>query len=253
MRYLILIVAILLISCKNPNQYASDDNRITKQSRVEIIQNSSDDSKITKQSRVEIILYDISISTDQVTILGTSHISKLYDLIAMNGGGVIYGIHIKSNSAKQDPIRIEVPPLELLPVKGNPYQQSNRKMKNEKLLGDLLKAKRNVLKQIAAEFIIPKNNVFSDIKGALELARQIMTSTNYAEDAKNVFIISDMINDLPPQDGEDRMNPVFFDSTVRIFLVRPSPEVQVDRIVPNARISSYVNIIDAIDAAFNGE
>ena len=79
-----VIPCVLIIACG----YGEKKNAISTQSPLNVVVN----------------IYDITISTDSYAILTNVHIEQLYYGIGQYGGGKFYGLHIKTNSSKQDPI-----------------------------------------------------------------------------------------------------------------------------------------------------
>jgi len=206
---------------------------------------------VPTQPQLVVVIYDITKSTDAYAILAIAHIEKIYNDIGQNGGGKLYGLHIMTNSSKQDPVSAEVPVLEQLPMKGNAYQQANRVKKNKQLAAEFISHKDEFIKAVAGKLIVPKSHDFSDLKNALELARKILENPMYDNYAKKLLIISDMENDLPPKQGIDKMEPVHFAETVKTFLVRPSDKVNLAVLIPGADYSVYTTIDDAINGMFH--
>lgn len=200
---------------------------------------------------ITVLIYDISKSTDTYAMLSSAHIEQVYYGIGQNGGGRFYGLHIKSNSLKQDPVTADIPFLQQLPLKGNAYQQANRERKNKQLAAEFETGKSSFVQTISDKLIKPKNEDFSDIKNALEMARKIMENPMFLTYGKNLVIISDMENDFAPKNGIDKMQPVHLGKDVNVFLVRPSDRVNIQEIIPNANNSVYVNIQDALISMFH--
>lgn len=203
-----------------------------------------------KLKTLSVFVYDISISTDSYIMLNSSQVESIYSGMGKNGGGKFYGLHIQSNSAKQNPIMAEVKPLNLLPLKGNAYQKANIEKMNKRLAAEFDVGQNAFVTNISNHLIQPKSNEFSDVKNALELAKKIMENPMYVSYAKKLIIVSDMENDLPPKQGIDRMSMVQFPNDVNIFLVRPSDQVNISRIL-TGNISIYTTIEDAIESMFN--
>lgn len=204
-----------------------------------------------KPLQVMVKVYDITKSTDAYAILNEAHIEKIYEGMGQNGGGKFYGLHIMSNSSKQEPITGAVPVLEQLPMQGNTYQQANRTRKNKQLAAEFEAQKDVFIKSVVNKLILPKSQDFSDLKNALELARKILENPTYRNYAKKLLILSDMENDLPSRQGIDPMEPVHFASDVQIFLVRPSDRVNLSELLPGADFSVYTTIDDAINGMFH--
>jgi hypothetical protein len=129
---------------------------------------------VSAQGKIElIIVYDLSKSTDTFIMLNNKHLEQIYTGMGKRGGGKIYGLHVQTNSARQNPMMAEIAPLNLISLKGNPYQQGNIKSKNKALLAQFDLGKESVLAILARQLILPKTHDYSDIRNALELARKI--------------------------------------------------------------------------------
>jgi len=204
-----------------------------------------------KSLQVVVEVSDITKSTDTYAILTETHVEKTYYGMGQNGGGKFYGLHIMTNSLKQDPITGDIPVLEQLPIKGNAYQQANRTRKNKQLAAEFETHKDAFITSVANKLIVPKSHDFSDLKNALELARKILENPMYRNYVKKLLIISDMENDLPPNQGIDPMEPVHFASDVKVFLVRPSDRVKLAELIPGSDYSVYTTIDDAINGMFH--
>ncbi len=207
-------------------------------------------NKIMVEENLVILIYDISKSNDSYANLNTGNIEKLYITIGSNGGGVFYGIHVKSNSNMQDPVMYQVPFLKQLDVKGNPYQQANRKHKNRQLELIFDSCMQNFRTVLSEKFVLPKIHNFSDIKNALEIARNITEYAIYSNHKKSIIIISDLENDLSPVNGIDKMKPVNFINAVNLLLVRPSGRINIPQIIPNVKYSVFTTIDDAISSLY---
>ena len=201
--------------------------------------------EITKL-QLTILVYDISKSTDAYAMLTNNHIENLYYGIGQNGGGKFYGLHIQTNSSKQDPVTTDVPALQQIAIKGNAYQQANRKRKNKQLSAAFENSKDTLVATAADMLMLPKNHNFSDIKNALEMARKIMENSEYDNYAKSLIIISDMENDFAPKQGIDKMKPVHFEGDIKVFIVRPSDKVKIEEIITGVSYTTFVSIDDAL-------
>lgn len=229
--FFIVIVSALVIACGN----------------VE----NKDVTTVPKPLQVVVWVYDITKSTDTYAILTEAHVEKSYYGMGQDGGGKFYGLHIMSNSSKQEPITGEVPALEQLPMKGNAYQQANRTKMNKQFVAEFETHKDEFITSVSQNLIVPKTHVFSDLKNTLELARKILGNPTYCNYAKKLLIISDMENDIPPKQGIDPMEPVHFSSDVKVFLVRPSDRVNLAGLIPGADHSVYATIDDAVNGMFH--
>jgi len=203
-----------------------------------------------KQKQLLVLVYDISQSVDSYAILSPSSLENIYSSIGSKGGGKFYGVFIKTNSAKQEPITDSVSALELLEMKGNAYQRTNRERRNETLLAKFEAGKEQFMTS-TRKLLVPKKEPFSDVRNALELARQIIEIPDYASWNKHLLIISDLENDLPPVNGLDKMQPVIFKGDTHIGIVRPSKEISVSEIMPGVQYTVYSTIDDAIQSMFN--
>lgn len=213
--------------------------------------NSIDNQMPVQQPQLTIGINDISCSFDDYATLNQSHVKSIIDGIGRCGGGKFYGLHIMSNSAKQDPIVAEIPALNLLKVAGNGFQQSNQTRRNNELTNKFKTIADSLISSISDNLIVPKNHDFSDLKSALELAKTILKNPQYLNYEKKLLIISDMENDFPPNDGLDKMTPVKIPKDVQVLLVRPSERINLEEVIPGTDISMYTSIEDAINAMFH--
>jgi hypothetical protein len=201
------------------------------------------------QRHLIVIVYDISASVDMVAVLRPAHFEMLYDSLGGNGGGKVYGLHIKSNSRKQDPVSATVPALEQLAMKGNAFQRANRRKINSKTLGAFDRGRPQFVEALAS-IIQPKTERFSDVENALVLAKQLTEMPTFEGWIKHVIIISDMEHDLPPVDGLDKMQLVQFEDDVILHVVRPSRRVTLEQLLSGTSLSVYSTIDDAIESMF---
>ena len=212
---------------------------------------NKDVTTVPKPLQVVVWVYDITKSTDTYAILTEAHVEKSYYGMGQDGGGKFYGLHIMSNSSKQEPITGEVPALEQLSMKGNAYQQANRTRKNEQLAAEFETHKDEFMTSVSQNLTLPKSHIFSDLKNTLELARKILENPMYNNYTKKLLIISDMENDIPPKQGIDPMEPVHFAGDVKVFIVRPSDRVNLSDLIPGADYSVYATIDDAVNGMFH--
>jgi len=203
------------------------------------------------QRQLVVCVYDISKSDDAYAILTNTHLEKTYDGMGQNGGGKFYGLHVQSNSLRQDPMVGDIAPVEQLVLRGNSYQRANRQRKNEKMMATFEDGKDAFVKTVSEKLILPKDHDFSDVKDALEMARQITENPNYDSYIKSIIIISDLENDMPPKQGIDKMQPILFKKDVNILLVRPSAKINLSEVMPGSKWIVYTTIDDAINAVFH--
>jgi hypothetical protein len=204
----------------------------------------------TPKPQLTVLVYDISKSTDAYAMLTNNHIENIYYGIGQNAGGKFYGLHIQTNSTKQDPVTADVLAFQQIAIKGNAYQQANRERKNKQLSVAFENGKDNFVTTVADKLMLPKNHNYSDVKNTLEMARKIMENPMYNSYAKNLIIISDMENDFPPKHGIDKMQPVHFSSDVKVLIVRPSDKISLNEMLPNANYTVFVSIDDALNSLF---
>jgi hypothetical protein len=196
-------------------------------------------------------VYDISKSDDAYAILTNANLEKTYEGMGQNGGGNFYGLHVQTNSLKQDPIAVEVAPLQQLILRGNSYQRANRQRKNDEMMATFESGKDAFVKTASEKLILPKNHDFSDVKNALDMARQISENPIYDSYIKSIVIISDLENDMPPKQGIDKMQPVLFKKGINILVVRPSAKVNLSELMPGSKYTVYTTIDDAINSVFH--
>jgi hypothetical protein len=205
-------------------------------------------STLSRSQTVLIVIPDISKSVENYWNLDTTHLEKIYQKLGSSGGGIFYGLFIKTNSFKQEPVKVTVPTLDILPLHGNAIQKANRQRINMEHTKSFDNGKDEFI-AIVNKLIRPKDENFSDVDNALILAKQIFEMPDYKYWNKLLLVISDMEHDLPPKHGLDKMNPVKFNDNVTIAVVRPSSKINLDQLLPGA--IKYVTIDDAIESIFN--
>lgn len=182
------------------------------------IDNGKTPSSVQAYSLV-IVVYDISLSNDTYAVIQEEHLVKIFDRMAFRGGGKFYALHIKTNSSNQDIIEYVIPAFDTLQLIGNPYQIKNRREKNQTILNDYTVERQKFVSSTSSKIIVPKNETFTDIKNAIQMAKITLEQRNYANWHKHLLIISDGINDLPPVNGVDPIDPIELNN-VNIIMVR---------------------------------
>ena len=193
-----------------------------------------------------VLIYDISKSNESYAILNKGHFESIYTYIGQNDGGKMYGLLIQSNSDKQEPVFYSINALDTLKVKGNRVQASNIRKKNRKLSDVFESGREDFVNNATSVMLKEKNDKFSDVQNALSLVKQIVNMPEYASWNKTVLIVSDMVNDFPPRDGIDPLNPIDFGVTVKVGVVRPSGKVKLGEIFPKLTVTNYATIEDGI-------
>lgn len=184
-----------------------------------------------------ILLYDISASNDEFALLNEDHLASIFYAIANNGGGKFYAYLIKTDSRKQEVFEFEIPAIDTLELKGNMYQIEKRKEKNLEKRKQLESHVTKFTTQAKQKLLLPKTDSFTDLENALYLAQTTINQPNVRATNINLLIISDGINDLPPVDGPDKMDPVDF-AGANVILVRP---VNKDYVLGNPTITNSIN------------
>jgi hypothetical protein len=174
-----------------------------------------------KKEKLVVLLYDISKSNDAYAILKEEHLKELFSKIAFSGGGKFYSYLIQSNSIDQEVFEYAIPSFDTLALVGNPYQIKNRVKRNAEILEPFNRFQSEFIDRTKNEIIKPKTARFTDLQNALNLGYTTINQEMYKNWNKSLIIISDGINDLPPNDGEDKMEQVDF-SNSKVILVRPT-------------------------------
>jgi hypothetical protein len=207
---------------------------------------STNSKKDKRDESLLIIINDISKSTDEFLIFSESHIKTLLRQLGENGGAKVYGLLIKSNSNKQEPIRAIVPIMNTINGRG-----SNRIMKakiqrhNEDVLNSFESEIQTSSRELCNGLLVPKDEDYTDINGALEIVNLILDQS-HAED-KKVLILSDMINDLPGGKDVDPISTSINDSEAELLFVRPNNDVDLPSLFPSNQIKKFSSIADAIE------
>lgn len=206
----------------------------------------SSEKALPKKKQLFVLVYDISKSNESYAILNKGHIESIYTYMGHNGGGKMYGLHIQSNSDRQEPVNYTISALDTIVVKGNRVQASNIRKKNRKLTESFETGREIFVGNASGALLKEKTEKFSDIQNALLLTRQIVCMPEYASWEKSILIISDMVNDFPPRDGVDRLNPVEFGVQAKIGIVRPSSSINIEEIFPKLTAANFTTIEDGI-------
>ena len=209
-------------------------------------QSKPEKKSLPVKQQLFVLVYDISKSNESYAILNKGHFESVYSYMGYNGGGKMYGMHIQSNSDKQEPVYYSINALDTLQVRGNKVQSSNIRKKNRKLTEAFESGREGFVNNASSAMLKEKNEKFSDIQNALLLAKQIVSMPEYASWNKSILIVSDMVNDFPPRDGIDPLNPVDFGVTVKVGVVRPSDKIKLGEIFPKLTATNYATIEDGI-------
>ncbi|WKZ64143.1 MAG: hypothetical protein QY315_04945 [Saprospiraceae bacterium] len=193
--------------------------------------------EFAKPKTTIVLLYDISTSNDEFALLNESHLAKIYNKVANNGGGKFYAYLIKTDSKKQEVFEFEIPAIDTLELKGNMYQIKKLKNKNMQKREQLESHLAEFTTQAKQKLLLPKTESFTDLENALHLAQTTINQPNVSSTNINILIISDGINDLPPVDGPDKMESVDF-GTANVILVRP---VNRNYIIGNPTVTNSIN------------
>ena len=207
--------------------------------------------KIVKTQQLMVLVYDISMSNDSYALLNKSDLSSVYSYIGANGGGKLYGLHILSNSTKQEPFVTNIRSLDTLELKGNKIQLGKIKKRNDKLNQAFEIGRAQFIQTAATALIKTKSEKFSDIENAMLLAKQIVEMPQYANWERSILLVSDMLNDFPPKNGLDSMKPLKLSEKVKFGVVRASPKVELPNLIPGVTITNYSTIEDGVKAILN--
>jgi len=191
-----------------------------------------------------ILVYDISASNDSFAVLKQDQVAKLIQFYSKKHDVMFYGLKIKANSTGQEVIREEIQAFpDTLELKGTEVQRKNKQKKNSVILETYYSNQEAQIAVICDRLLYPKTESFSDIHGALILASDISLNEKYKDFRKNLILISDCINDMPPRNGPDPMKPVRFDD-MKITVVRPSEKVSLTALFGRAPDQVNVSIED---------
>lgn len=205
----------------------------------------------TNKPQAMVLIYDLSKSVNFYATLDSGHLDSIYYGMGRTGGGTFNGLFVKSDSRKQDPVQISVNAIHLFENNGNNFQRKNIENENRQLLMRFEKGRMNFINTLANKLMMPKNEQFSDVNHAMELAFQILDNPVNSGYRKKVLVISDLENDLPPRHGQDSLRPFNVNANVEVYLVRPSDTIHPEEIFSGARIYTFASISDAIHAMFH--
>jgi hypothetical protein len=204
--------------------------------------NFEKEAKTPKKQTTLFLLYDIS-KTYRVQ-LREQHLREIYDRIAFSGGGTVYIANVLSNSSKQDVLDFTIPFLDSEIAGNTDFQIDNQESLKSEAYNSLISKREEFIKKVKKAIIKPKNQVFSDLKGAMALAKMTFeTSTN--KHAHKVFLfVSDGIHDARPFDGENRIREPFDLHDVNVIQVRGRRDYYLDA-------KSIINTVSISDAISN--
>jgi hypothetical protein len=211
----------------------------------------SGSTTISTPAQLVILVYDISISFDHLAHLDSSHLKSIFHNTSLQGGGRVYSLFIKERSDQQEPLGFDIPKLHLLARSGNAYQQTNRQKYNNRVLSVLSTSEEVFSEQLSQSLLVPRAAKWSDVENSLLLTATILSNSIYADHQKKVLILSDLIQDLPPIHGIDKMEAVPFGKDVAVYLVRPSGKVNVAEIISGPAPQVFATVEDAINNMFN--
>jgi hypothetical protein len=195
-----------------------------------------------KKKTLVVVLYDVSKSVDKYATLKEDHLRTLFYSIGAKGGGEFYGYLIKSSSSEQDPFIWTIPRLDTLVLNGNRYQVNNQRKINDQKKKVFEEAFKGFLISAKESLIVGKNQLFTDLQNAFELAKTTLEQSSFDSHKKELVIISDCLQDLPERSG---LNNFEFPSNTEILVVRPSTKIELQELFPSNHVRKYVSINDA--------
>lgn len=192
-------------------------------------------------------LVDLSLSTKYYCSWDSSLVANLYYTVARDGGGNIKVFSIGSNSLLQSGISETVPNFDTITPKGNLFQvgkaRSLNKKRNDSFDTNACKCINSLIKSIC----VKRTELFSDIGGALLLAKQTAEQSNYKEYRTFVIINSDMLQDLPRSRKEKLTQVYQFPDNTKVLIIRPALSQQnLRHLFGNTPFEIYTSINDAI-------
>lgn len=205
--------------------------------------NNTPQVKTQPTKKLVVLAYDISMSNDDYALLKEKHLEELFSKVAFNGGGKFYSILIKAKSKEQEIFEYTIPAFDTLALVGNPYQVKKRMKRNVEILAPFHTKQADFVQKTKEAVIKPKTEHFTDLKNAMKLAEGILNQSLYVNRDKYLIVISDGINDLPPIDGEDKIETTVLDD-VKVILVRPTRTKYV-------KSSSLITTNSIQDALYN--
>jgi hypothetical protein len=188
-----------------------------------------------------IIATDASVSAKSYAVQDTD-IWQVYEYVATHGGGRMALMQFNANSFYQEPVFIDVPPLDTTSkVEGSSYDRTRRVALNQAEIAKYQAA----FQRFTGNFSLKNdhNAQFTDIRGGLELINSILDDQSLNQE---VIFVTDFVNDEPPKHGYDPFSPFKFGtSNAQLHFVRPDEStlgMPVDSLFPNAlRIKKYAS------------
>lgn len=229
----LLLIALLLNAC----------------SKVESVPSSTLDavSPADTVPNLVVIVYDLSISVDSYCYIDTGHIGLLYNRLASDGG-VVYAVTILANSSMQQPLQsTELNPCRLKVVKGSAIQRDNIRAINNTLIQEHSTQRTPFVQSLVDLTTWKKEQPFSDVYGAMQIAMQICGNRKYSNYDISVILVSDCLNDIPPRNGIDPFPAMMLPDNVHLAIVRPATQIDVNSLF-KGEVEVFATIHDAIES-----
>lgn len=184
-------------------------------------------------SNLFIIATDASVSAKSYAVQDAD-IRQVYEYIATHGGGRMALMQFNANSFYQEPVFIEVPPLDTTSkVEGSSFDRTKRVALNQAEIAKYQAAFQRFTGNLSLKN--DHNAQFTDIRGGLELINSILDDQSLNQE---VIFVTDFVNDEPPKHGHDPLLPFNFGtSNAQLHFVRPDERtlgMPVDSLFPNA-------------------
>lgn len=172
-----------------------------------------------KQKSLLFLIYDVSQSNGKHEVLSQQHLKQIYNKIAFNGGGSFYACHILGNSWQQEILEYRIDHCDTIMGHAHMFKFKYKKRKKS-ALKDLKINQQKFVEEVSRKLIIPKIADFSDIEQAVKHAERIIKLPAYRDYTKNIIIVSDGIQDLPPQLGQDSISTFELESANSVIMVK---------------------------------
>lgn len=185
-----------------------------------------------------ILVNDISQSNDYLEIK-PAHVQALIGKYGKQGGVQMTGILIQSNSTRQQTVCTDFIRLDTMEVSGTWLIAKQTSKKNEAIKVAYTNQLRTASELITAKILLPRDHQYSDVKGALRLAKIAAEHPDYQNANIRVVILSDLLHDVPGQ--KPHLEPMVFPPNVEIILIGNAPGIDCQKIFPKNKVMQMTN------------
>lgn len=180
------------------------------------------------------MVYDLTRSNTYLQPDDSTVVELLYDYAFH--GVYLTGLHILSDSQKQQPWLSPYIGVDTLPLPNNFILAAKQLKRNQEAIRQAREKCAAVARQVGTQLFLPQEQDYSDVTGALRLAAK--AAHGYAEKGIRpvVIIISDLIQDLEPGIDPEPIPAIDFPPDTEIILIGADPSVSLPAIFGQVKI-----------------